>query len=802
MIRVVWLALILVMTCGIASAETHSASYIPWSGYWWPFVNGGLVTGNGYKGNPSPLAKYDYVTSGTYYGPVSSYGSKYYNPSARSWEGMCFGWSMAAILESEPRHKGYYNGTLFRVGDKKGLLTAKYDGAIYNTYPINSPLDFHQLLERFIRDEQTPVIIDLGTDGEIWNYPVYKYTTDYTTAGVVRHYTTTISFASDGVFPDYVGTATLEETYYYYIKTDPFGEEILESGWEGTSIDEPPVNGFEPLGTACRIPDLDLEVLDSIAGADDDGYENNDNMDAAALVSNGSYSLIAADQDWFRVPMKTGDLLKISLDYQDEEGALDITCSRDTNEVIFSNTDSGTYEIIALQDGDYYLQITPYDTSNEEEYTLNLKQTLSQQGVFPVNPAGSWVNGISLLDAIGSPNRRLVTLMDKNGFAFQGTEFLNDDPYRVGGLENSYGLGSTGSGYILVDSDMPVLGVHAIAAPGGLLMGSNLLSTENAAESLYYPYTPKVGNIQTWIGFINVGDETEIVVREAYDSNGNLIMSDEITLGPGAKFEQDTFYIGIISSNTKSLKIYTKSGRDTLIGYYRLHNTAYDQKGWAVIPLQQPSSSEICVPQVASNNLWETRFHLMNTGITDSVIMATAFDEGGNYLTENVLVLYGMQQTSISTPELFPGISSEDIASVRLKTSNGDPVSGMVMYERKNQSQFTGIPFQTELRSEWTLPHLAFSGTWTTCLGLMNAGGLDSDTSFRLYDARGDLIATEKRYLDTNQQSAVNLIRMFSKDLLQSAAYMKITSENDQPLVGIFFYATTDGMQLTGGTLQ
>jgi len=40
-------------------AEITESQRQAWSGYWWPYVNGGLATGNDYRGHPAPLEKYE-----------------------------------------------------------------------------------------------------------------------------------------------------------------------------------------------------------------------------------------------------------------------------------------------------------------------------------------------------------------------------------------------------------------------------------------------------------------------------------------------------------------------------------------------------------------------------------------------------------------------------------------------------------------------------------------------------------------------------------------------------------------------
>ena len=102
---------------------------------------------------------------------------------------MCFYWSAASIMEKEPDQDGIVEGVRFRVGDKKGILTALYRRTLYNRYGIYSPIDFHHILEEFIKGQRTPIIINLGSSQEVWNYPVYRYeTTSYQNANVLHYH--------------------------------------------------------------------------------------------------------------------------------------------------------------------------------------------------------------------------------------------------------------------------------------------------------------------------------------------------------------------------------------------------------------------------------------------------------------------------------------------------------------------------------------------------------------------------------------------------------------------------------------
>lgn len=143
------------------------ASFVPWSGTWWPMKDGQLAKGwNGHQtytynastktfkfnanvatNNLSPLAKYDkYVGNspengaamlelmgdGDFMHHVFGDLKKQYDEDDvdYSWWGHCNGWAAAAALEDEPVTSVEKNGIRFEVADLKGLLTESYFGVV------------------------------------------------------------------------------------------------------------------------------------------------------------------------------------------------------------------------------------------------------------------------------------------------------------------------------------------------------------------------------------------------------------------------------------------------------------------------------------------------------------------------------------------------------------------------------------------------------------------------------------------------------------------------------------------------
>lgn len=167
------------------------AARAPWSGTWWPMVDGELGLGwNGlasytynpatkkYEFNPgvavndlSPLAKYDKA-----FGNPPSSGAAAYELHATgsfvhhiygdlkekydqegvdyTWWGHCNGWAAAAVLEREPIASIEFNGVRFEVADLKGLLTESHFGVVssfsgtrYNEPPKGASESFSRAKE-------------------------------------------------------------------------------------------------------------------------------------------------------------------------------------------------------------------------------------------------------------------------------------------------------------------------------------------------------------------------------------------------------------------------------------------------------------------------------------------------------------------------------------------------------------------------------------------------------------------------------------------------------------------------------
>jgi len=795
-------------------AATYEADYVPWSGHWWPFVNGELVRGYYPRWEPSPLAKYDYVTSGSYNGKAMAYGREhYYDTETVSWAGMCMAWAAAAILEPEPVHKGIYGGVPFCVGDKKGLLTAAYDGPgrVYQT--VNTPLGLHQVLEDVIRAQGMPLIIDTGSGEEIWNFPVYRYESTYTVTGNIRHYTVKIYMADDDVHPDYVGTKVRDRRYYYYFEMN--GETVVDSGWEAGS--QIPKMGWMPFGAGGAIDnDVDYEAVQEIVAANGDAYEGNGTPATAAELENGYYALVALGTDWFRVGLVSGDRLDVRL-MADVDGAaqgdggfvlkLFTPAMECVQEVSVDERSEGRMGYEATETGDYYCSIEPLIPSREPFYNLTLQRELAVQGYFPTMPSGLWVTGLAVLDPAMNGGRIDLTAIDEVGNP--RSDYRDDaSSFLMGIAGKNFGLSCTGEGYVRVDSDHDVKGLHVTRSTWDPRMhGSNIIPRDRASDLLFFPDLQEAPYMcDPRFGIINVGDHTETIERSFYDADGELISSDSIAMAPG---EKAVDHISDVEEDAVAMRATATSGRDCLIGYLEYWTgRLYKYKTATLVPLPLERSTRLSVPHVASGvnwpgqGIWQTEIAVMNTGTAETAVTFTACDGSGVEISSVVHVLQPNQPFKAEAGDIFSEVAAPSIAVMNIE-SDGAALAGFVTFGPDGGDVSAAIPLTGPGESHLYLPHLACNDLWRTGISVMNAGTGRTTVVFSLMDENGEVLDQVYRSLRVNERWVGTVAGLFGSAYLADARWLQAESVFPaQPLCGLYLMTTKDGLFMNGDIME
>lgn len=782
----------------VAAAETHTALKVPWSGYWWPLAQGGLVTGTGYEGHPAPLEKYDRAVTGTENGPATAYGLKnYYKRGALVWEGLCFDWAAASVMEREPLRKGVYGGVAFRRGDKKGILTAVYDGAQYRFYPIHDPEDFHGLLETFIRDQRIPIIMDLGTNGEKWNYPIYEYDLSFTESGDRRHYTVTVYFADDNVQPDYQGTRIDTRTYYFYY--DLSGSVIVGSGWEMGSQFKAPVNASEVYGTVPRNPGMDLGTARAIAFTDDDPYEPNDDMEEARELTTGAYLGIAANTDFFKVSLLEGDRLRVWVAELDDDGPVTFRVYGPSGAHIATGCPGEEIDLTASVSGPHFIEIVPENGGREPVYRLYVDQRLPWAGFFPADMGGMWSGSFSLVNASGKKSRVILSRTDRTGTAVSSVP-LDGDLFYHSGLLDDLPLAPPDFGYLRVDSDVPLQGALEESYGGSITVGGNLMSTDEASPVLYFPHIARTGDWRTLFGLIQTGTGTEEVEITVYDAAGVTVTHETVTLGPGEKREDERF-TGIFPARGSSMVVRAGSGLPVLLGYGIYKYETLDAREHALIPVSRNTGSRLALAHVACATPWWTGVAVLNAWGQGGTARFEAFDGAGRKLAAADRYLGPREQAAVMVSGLFPGVSPETIASLTVRSLEGGPLAGLAVYGDSAGLQIDGLSLSpaTPVRSAF-VPLVASSPEGWTGFAFRNEGAGPGLFHVDLLDNGEEILDRASWTLDTGGVWVGMLENLFGPRLPGEARCARVTSE-DVPMSGLYMMGDSDGATLWGDKL-
>ena len=227
-----------------------------WSCWYWPWVDN--LNPNLYDYNEA-MYRYDRYDSG-----AQSKNWEYQNhgppKNPASWWGHCHAWAGAACWEDQPTTSRTLNGIQFRIRDRKGLLTEAYykcaNGSTYEIY-VNKPSP--GLFWRWLRKEiggknsmhghAMAFVGELYYGSEIWNYPVYKYSVNYTYSGAYIYGTMKIYVANDGA-PGYADSSTLYYKTFTYqfsgVRLDSSREPISSGTWIGTGPNSRPDSIWRP----------------------------------------------------------------------------------------------------------------------------------------------------------------------------------------------------------------------------------------------------------------------------------------------------------------------------------------------------------------------------------------------------------------------------------------------------------------------------------------------------------------------------------------------------------------------------
>jgi hypothetical protein len=235
-----------ILACAMCSAVVLmgavTAGWAAWSCWYWPYHNS--YNPNLYDTNEA-MHRYDAISRAQarnweyyYHGPPQ-------NPAP--WWGHCHAWAAAAVWEPQPKYAKKVNGVTFRVRDRKGLLVETYhtcaNGNAYELYADNpSPGLFWYYLRKELKGinpmhgKKMGFVGELHCGSEVWNYPIYNYSVNYSGSSV-RSGTMKIWVAADSK-PLYADSTTLYYQTFTYrfsgVRVDSYGNPLNSGSWIGS----------------------------------------------------------------------------------------------------------------------------------------------------------------------------------------------------------------------------------------------------------------------------------------------------------------------------------------------------------------------------------------------------------------------------------------------------------------------------------------------------------------------------------------------------------------------------------------
>jgi len=817
--------LCLLLFSGNATASEPSsgiASVIPWSGWWWPFKTGGLATGSDYRKHPAPLEKYLLLTTGRSTGlAIDWYMERYYDKNAGDSWGLCPAYARAAINESYPILPSVHDNIVFRVGDKKGLLTLCYDDRREVTYASgNNPVEFHFWLLDYIGKQKKAFAADLSTGDGVWYHPVYAYEMETTHMGQTEDVSVTITYAAH-MPDDYMGTFALYKPYYYTLDLDAAGN-VTGGRWTGTSVTRHPnmmsyVEKASPLN-----PYLEYEKIREIAQARDDAFEMPGN-EPARLVP-GHHNLVLLNKDVFTVEGKSGDSATLEIIRQDGSNAsmlIEIADSQGVlvhDETLFQRNEPMVFALSMTR--------PPYTiTISQENYATDpniysLYMDFHGAHVFPapyIPLNGPW-SGFSITNASDQHTAEIMLVMtDKNNRPLQTVDgpmlippgqkysvLLSSFPLRKHELKDITGL--------KVISDQPVEMVHLFANTEGPLAGfSSGASTAGSRIIIPDIYANDPGDPFYMTGAISNESFVDAVITcSVYSMEGALTDENSQNIAarglwdirPGISPFYDMPHGGWI-------EIVADDPEITLSGYQYLKNKDIGMNSLETsFALQVVSGTQYVQHVTPPAGPWQTLLTLINPNADENPVRIHPALNGRDTSADSIIELEPFEKRVIDISTDFAKSAQRSI----LEISGRYPLSGYAAYGAKNgdtasYSLLNDDSFKTEL----IMPHAAYNkGRWYTGVGVCNPSIYSVTVLVLPYDKNGRAMDSAGKYLtlDPGAYKIFTVHKLFS-GFAANISFLKIRAvEPDTVKIGGFYlYGNSDAQSLkpreqaTGGNM-
>ena len=795
-----------------AETDIQKAEHIPWSGYWWPFTSGGLATGQSYRGLPSTLQKYELLTRGSTNGPsINEYLDKYYDPDAPGWYGLCLYWALASVYEHIDFFPSSENNIVFRVGDKKGLLTLAHDYNLNERAQGSSPEVFHYWLLYYIKEQKKAFVADLDAGAEVWSYPIYMYVMEKTVKTDRESIVVTIYYADDFVAPDYMGTKMSMQTLTYDLFLE--GDVITGGEWTGESVTYHPDRLTFPIVPRMSIGSLDYNTILQIAQSKDDFLESGD--DTIAL-SPGNYNLILMDQDVYRIDCLNGET--IQLEIQKQNGSLEDFNVKITDGIGSSIVDTsvGTETPLSLsiqaEISPYTVRITQPDYSDPNIYTVTLDILRTYAQSIPYVPKNGMWSGFAITNPWSYPVAGvMLTAYTERGDPVQtlfGPNTLNAGEKRIFLFED---LEWRQHEYrdierLIFSADEPIGQLNMIGRSDpdaatcfvqGNLWGQHLVVPDTISS-----FSPE----KTMLGALTNEKLTATVISlELYNAQGYYVSGIDTFLSKRGNYKFNPGAAPFYSTPENGWIDVSTSDSDSLLSGYQYISGAGFADSLFALPVV---SGRKLLPHVPPfDGIWEATLTVINPNDTENTIRIHPMKAGIEKNDDLVVTLSPREKQVIDLIHNFGSKQGEPLYQSVLELSGTGDFVGYFTYKPIDRSERVKYPLiegSSGLR-ELVLAHNAGQhGYWWTAACIFNTTMNATTVTVDPYDETGAIIPGLKKELSL-EPGAYNILSMkayFGISNAEKISFIRFrTKESDGKIGGFYMYGATTGGMLSGANM-
>ncbi len=801
-----------------------SADPVPWSGHWWPFSQGSIGTGIGYRGHPSPLEKYLLLTTGTESGPALDwYLEYYYDPFADDWWGLCPAYARSAVKETYSILPSVHDNIVFRVGDKKGLLALCHDsrgGVIYTT---GNPVNFHFWLLDYIHDQKKAFAADLILGEEVWYFPVYAYEMTSVRSGLTENVNVAILYAAH-MGPDYMGTQAMEAgPYTYSLDLDAQGN-IVGGRWTGDSVFNHPETLSYPESPGSENPYLsahDCTKIKQIARAKDDELELAGESIARLLP--GAYHLVLLDEDVYSIEGEAGDI--VNLDIFRENGsnqAMDVVLA-DSDEVLiwehlFEKSDDPEVFEFTLANPPYTLRVTQENyVTDPNIYCLTMDYRGAYDCIIPYIPKNGPWSGFAVTNAsVQETAEVMLVTQDMNGIPLQtvfGPDVLKP------GKKNLFHLSSlpirehefSGTGGLKLISNQPVSMVNLFADDQGPMAGFNVAGLTGNRIIIPDIYDNDPWDPQYMTGaVVNETSGNMETTWNFYSEQGDLIDSFSENLSPYKKIYiepgsapffnvPDGGWMEVLASDVSA----------ALSGYFYISSQKNQQKILETSHALLVSDETLYIQHVTlPSGPWQTTLTLINPNPYKNRVVVHPLRTEGIKPADMIMLLNPYEKRLISLSLDF----GTDINRSVLEISGSAALCGHVSYEgKRGDAAFLEMLTDDDFKPELVLPHTASNtDRWWTGVGVCNPNFYPVTALVIPSDKSGDPLMSEETelVLAPGGYEIFTIKQMFGP-MAQDIAFLKIFTDplDSGNIGGFYLYGNRETQdlkaqsQVTGGNM-